>query len=177
MYYVSVRATRMRSSYHPARRRRTAGPLRDAALSTGNGYCHDVPIACGSAYLASSIQTAAGVGFEIVQDSVRRNLRCHYGMHVIASHVGRQQTPAALRAHLLNGFQYSLATDLVQVIGRLTHSLPVRVGPGRILFQNRRSRNIMRGIDRTGFTAVEVATIAGKGDQVCQGIFSNTNAP
>ena len=74
------------------------------------------------------IQTAAGVSLEVAQDSLRRNLRFHHRMHVIASHMGGQQTPATMPTHLLNRFQYGVATGLVQVIGRLIHSLPFKGG-------------------------------------------------
>jgi hypothetical protein len=41
---------------------------------------------------------------------------------VISSHVGRQQTPATMHAHLLNRPQHCIATDLVQAIGSLSIS-------------------------------------------------------
>src|SRR6266404_527267 len=71
------------------------------------------------------IQTAAGVCFEVVHDPLRWNLGLHHGMHVIASHMGCQQTPATLPAHLLNRFQYGIATVLIQVIGTLIHTFPL----------------------------------------------------
>ncbi|HWC96382.1 MAG TPA: hypothetical protein VG456_06530 [Candidatus Sulfopaludibacter sp.] len=37
--------------------------------------------------------------------------------HVIASHMGRQQIPAAIRAHLLNRPQYSVAADPIEAKG------------------------------------------------------------
>src|SRR2546430_2424253 len=74
---------------------------------------------------AHPIQMAAGVSFEIAHDAFRRNLCFYHGMHVIASHMGRQQTPATMRAYVLNRRQYGIATDLVQVIRRLIHALPL----------------------------------------------------
>ena len=71
---------------------------------------------------------AAGVSFEIAYDALRRNLCFHHRMHVIASHVGCQQTPATLPTHLLNRFQYGIATDLIQVIGSLIHTFPIACG-------------------------------------------------
>jgi len=50
------------------------------------------------------IQTAARVSLEIVHDSLWLNLRFYDRVNVIASHVGRQQSPATMTAHFLNGF-------------------------------------------------------------------------
>jgi len=107
---------------------------------------------------------AAGVSFEAAHDSLRRNLCFHHRVHVIASHMGRQQTPSTMRAHLLNRFQYGIATDLVQVIGRLIHAFPLESGACGIPFQNRGSRHIVHGVDGAGFAAVQVPSVAGKGD-------------
>src|ERR1035438_4673816 len=101
-----------------------------------------------------TIQTSAGVSFEVAHDSLRRNLRFHHRMHVIASHMGRQQTPATMRTNLPNHFQDGVATNLVEVIGRLVHALPLKGGKRRILLQYRRSRHIVRAIDGAGFAAV-----------------------
>src|SRR5450759_5402453 len=117
-----------------------------------------------------SIRMAAGVSFEIAHDSLRRNLRVRYCMHVIASHVSRQQTPSTMRTHLLNRLQYGVATDLVQVIRRLIHAFPLESGARGIPFQNRGSRHIVYGVDGAGFAAVQVASVAGKGDYVNHGI-------
>jgi hypothetical protein len=62
---------------------------------------------------AHPVQTAAGVSFEVAHDSLRRNLCFHHRVHVIASHVGRKQTPASMHAHLLSRFQYRIAACLV----------------------------------------------------------------
>ena len=116
------------------------------------------------------IQTAAGVSLEIIHDTLRLSLRFHHCMYVIASHVGSQQCPAAMPAHLLNGFSYRVATDRVHVICRLIHALLLPRGTRRIFFQNRSSRHIVRGIDGAGTVAMQVAAIAGKGDQVSHGM-------
>jgi hypothetical protein len=116
------------------------------------------------------IQMAAGVCFEVTHDSLRRNLRFHHSMHMIASHMGRQQIPATVHTYLLNRFQYGVATDLVQVIGRLIHALPRKGDTRGIPFQNRGSRYIVRGINGAGVTTVEVAAVANKGDQVSHGM-------
>jgi hypothetical protein len=75
-----------------------------------------------------SIQTTAGISFEIVHDPLRRNLGLHHSVDVIASHMGREQTPATLTAHFLNRFQYGIATGLIQVIGSLIHTFPIGCG-------------------------------------------------
>ena len=72
------------------------------------------------------IQTAASVRFEVTHDSLWRNLRVYDGVHMVASHMGRPQTPAAVQTHLLNRFQYGVAPGLVQVIGRLIHALRLK---------------------------------------------------
>ena len=74
------------------------------------------------------IQTTAGVSFEVVHDPLRRNLGLHHGVHVIASHMGRQQTPATLPAHLLNRFQYGIATGSDPVLGSLIHTFTIGCG-------------------------------------------------
>ena len=72
-----------------------------------------------------AIQTAAGVSLEIAHNPFRRNLRLHHRVHVIASHMGRDQDPTAMRAHIANCSHYDVATDLVEVIGRLVHTAPL----------------------------------------------------
>ena len=110
------------------------------------------------------IQTAAGVSFEIAHHSLRRNLCFHHRVHVIASHMGRQQTPATMHTHLLNRPQYRIATDLVQVIGSLIHQFRLASGAGGIYFQNRGSRGIVPAVDGAGFAAVQMASVTCKGD-------------
>ena len=116
------------------------------------------------------VQTAAGVSFEIAHDSLRRNICFHHRVHVIASHMGRQQTPATMHAHLLYRFQYCIPTDLVQVIGSLIHQFRLERGARGIYFQDRGSRGIVPAVDGAGFTAVQVASVASKGDQVNHGL-------
>ena len=95
------------------------------------------PMACPSLPVwvihTHPIQTAARISLEILHDPLWLTLRFHNRVHVITSHVGGQQTPAALAAHCLNGFQYSVATDLVHVIGRLIHALHLRSNTRGIL--------------------------------------------
>src|ERR1039458_8958069 len=90
-------------------------------------------------------------------------------VHVIAAHMGRQQTPATPRTHLLNRFQNGVATDLVQIIGSLIHTLPLGCRARRIHFQDRGSGHIVLVVDGAGFAAVQVASVADEGDQVNHG--------
>jgi len=90
----------------------------------------------------------------------------HHGVHVIASHMGRKQTPATLPTHLLNRFQYGSATDLIEVIGSLIHMFTIGCGARWIRFQERSSTHIVRAVDGARFAAVQVASVAGKGNQV-----------
>src|ERR1017187_3699235 len=87
-------------------------------------------------------------------------------VHVIAAHMGRQQTPATTRTHLLNRFQNGVATDLVQMIGSLIHTLPLGCRARRIHFQDRGSGHIVLVVDGAGFAAVQVASVADEGDRV-----------
>jgi len=87
-------------------------------------------------------------------------------MDVVASHMGRQQIPATMRTHFTNCFQYSVAADAVRAIGRLIHAVLLKSHPRGIALQNRCPRNIVRHVDGAGRLAVEVAAVAGKGDQV-----------
>jgi hypothetical protein len=75
-----------------------------------------------------------------------------------------------MHTHLLNRFQYRIATDLVQVIGNLIHQFRLDSGARGIYFQDRGSRGIVPTIDGAGFAAVQVASVASQGDQVNHGI-------
>jgi hypothetical protein len=96
--------------------------------------------------------------------SLRRNLCFHHRVDVIASHMGRQQTPITMRAHILNRFQYRVATDLVQVIGSLIHLFTLECGARGIYFEDWGSGGIMVTVDGAGFAAVQVASVASKGE-------------
>ena len=106
------------------------------------------------------------MSFEVAHDSLRRRLRFDHRVHMIASHMGCQQSPSTMQTHLVNRFQDSISTDLVQVIGILIHTFPLRSGACAIHFQNRGSRGIVIAVDGAGFAALQVASIAGEGDQV-----------
>src|ERR1017187_4918621 len=79
-------------------------------------------------------------------------------VHGIAAHMGRQQTPATTRTHLLNRFQ-----------GSLIHTLPLGCRARRIHFQDRGSGHIVLVFDGAGFAAVQVASVADEGDRVIHG--------
>ena len=48
-------------------------------------------------------QAAARVNLEIMHDSLWLSLGFHHRVHGMASHVGREQIPAAITSYLLNG--------------------------------------------------------------------------
>ena len=52
-----------------------------------------------------------------------------------------------MHTHLLNRFQYRIATDLVQVIGSLIHKFRLESGAREIYFQDRGSRGIVPAVD------------------------------
>jgi len=115
---------------------------------------------------ADAIQTAARVRFELSHDPLRRRLRYDHCVHVSRTDMGRQQTPAPMRTYLLNCLQNGIATYLIQTIGTLIHAFPLGCEPCWIHLEDGGSENIMRAIHRTGFATVQMASIAGKGDQV-----------
>ena len=110
------------------------------------------------------VQTATGVSFEISHDSLRRNLGFPHRVHVIASHVGRNETPGTMHAHPLNRFQYRIAAWLVQMIRSLIHKLCLESGPPGIYLQDRGSRRIVPAVDGAGFPAMQMASLASEGD-------------
>ena len=77
------------------------------------------------------------------------SLGFHNRVHGMASHVGREQIPAAITTYFLNGLSYCVATGLVHVIGSLIHASLLLGRPCRILVQNRCPRHMVRGIDGT----------------------------
>src|SRR6266496_2669642 len=111
----------MRSWCRPARRLHTVWLRRHGVVSTAIVCSRGVPIASGWFIQAHPSQAAARVNFEIIHDSLWLSLGFHHRVHVIASHVGREQIPAAITTYLLNGLSYCVATGLVHVIGRLIH--------------------------------------------------------
>jgi len=125
--------------------------------------CPALPVRLIQSHL---IQTAAAVSFEVAHDALRWNPRVHHGVHVIASRMGRRQAGAAMPTHLLNRFQYGVAPDLVQVVGGLIHTFRRGCGALAIRFQVRGSRHIVLAIDGARLVAVQVASIAGKGNQI-----------
>lgn len=61
-----------------------------------------------------AIETATGIGVEVVHNPLGRNLRLHHRVHMIGAHMGWQQALSATHAHFLNGLQNGVATDPVQ---------------------------------------------------------------
>ena len=73
-------------------------------------------------------------------------------------------------AHFLNRFQYRIATDLDQVIGSLIHQFRFEGGTHGIYFQDRSCRGIVLAVNGAGFAAVQMASVASKGNQINHGI-------
>jgi len=55
--------------------------------------------------------------------------------------------PATMHTNLLNRFQYRIAADLVQLIGRLIHTFRLGSGTRSIGCQDRGSRRIVPAVD------------------------------
>ena len=115
---------------------------------------------------AHPVQTQAGVRLAVPHNPLRRDFRRHHDVDVIASHMGRQQTPATVRTRMLNRLQYGIAADRIHVVGRLIHTFPPGGGAYEVRFEQRSSWNVVVAVDRAGFAAVQVASVAGEGDQV-----------
>ena len=128
--------------------------------------CRDAPTAFAPAIQRHPIQTPAGVRLEIPHHPLRRHLRADHRVHVITSHMRRQQAPTAMCTRLLNRLQHSAAADLIQVVGSLIHSFRLGRYPRGSGFQDRGPVHIVRAVYGAGFGAVQVASVAGKGDQV-----------
>jgi hypothetical protein len=69
-----------------------------------------------------------------------------------------------MRTHLLNRFQYDVATDPVQVVGSLIHTFSLGCGARWIDFHERSSTHIVLAVDRARSAAVQVASVADEGD-------------
>jgi hypothetical protein len=111
------------------------------------------------------IQTASGISLEGVHNPLRPNLRCHHGVHLAASHMGRYQGPAPVFTYLLNRLQDSGTPDRIQVIGRLIHQFQLRCGTRGIRFEKRTSRKVILTVDRARFAAMQMSSVANKRDQ------------
>src|ERR1700722_10752675 len=101
----------------------------------------------------------AGVGLIVVPDSFWRGFRLHYGMHVIAAYVGRQQIPAAMRTHALNRLQYDITAGTVQAVWRLIHTFFLEGGACTMLVHDRGSRRIVPTVDGASRVAVQAAAV------------------
>ena len=90
-------------------------------------------------------------------------------MNVIAWYMRRQQTPATIPTHLLNRLQYRATPRLVQVLGSLIHLVCRGCGALGVHCQIRGSSDIVFAINDARFAALEMTSIAGKGNQVNHG--------
>jgi hypothetical protein len=87
-------------------------------------------------------------------------------MDMIGPHVGGQQVPAAMETDLPHGFKHHSPAVPVEQIRRLIHALTLRREPLWIGIHQAASGLIVVTIHRTGFIAVQVITVAGKGNEV-----------
>jgi hypothetical protein len=69
------------------------------------------------------VQVAARVRFESVHDSFRINLRFHYGMNVIGSHVCCPEIPALVQTDFAKRREYCRTAVSIQEIRCLVHLL------------------------------------------------------
>jgi len=114
------------------------------------------------------VETPAGIGFHIVHDPFRSNLRFHYQVDVIGADMRRQQLPLLLEAPLLQGVQDHVPAAPIQPIWWLVHVLPFRPLEGRIGSQQTVSRQVVVPMHGTCWISVQVAAIAGKCNQIGQ---------
>ena len=63
------------------------------------------------------VQRTAGIGFEIVQDSLWFDFCFNYCVYVRASHVEGVQVPFAILRDLLNCGEYGFAALMVKMVG------------------------------------------------------------
>src|SRR5262249_54947689 len=94
---------------------------------------------------SSSVQLAAGVGLKFVQDSLGSDLtlRLHNRVHMVGSHVRRQQAPTAVGTMLPQCGEHGCSALVVKRIGLLKHSSAFRNDAFRIGIQQTTSNQIM----------------------------------
>jgi hypothetical protein len=110
------------------------------------------------------VQTSARIGLQIIHDSLWSNVGFHHDVHVIRSHVSRQQTPVAIEAALHHGGQNSRTAASIHTIRWLAHPLSLRHDPLRIRFDQTVPGQIMLSINRTRFLAAQVAAVTREGN-------------
>ena len=90
-------------------------------------------------------------------------------MQMIASYVGRQQLPAAMRTYALDRLQHELTAGEIQVVWQLIHAFFLEGGTGRMLLHNWGPGRIVPAVNGARHGAVQAAAIASKRDQIGHG--------
>lgn len=113
------------------------------------------------------VQKATCNGLHVVHDSLWANLRCYDQMHVTGTHVGCPEIPTTLAAALHNCLQHHLSPDFVQTVRHLLHTPMCSAHALRIRLEQPAPKEPMTSIDRSRIVTVQVASVAGKGDEIC----------
>jgi hypothetical protein len=87
-------------------------------------------------------------------------------MNVRLSYVRSEQNPSTKFGCLLKGGQNYSPSAVIQVVGRLAHSLPFGLPQARIEWHRRRQRNVAVAVYGASFVAMENGPVASKRDQV-----------
>jgi len=85
-----------------------------------------------------------------------------------------------MRTDTLNRLQHGIAAAGIQMVRRLLHAFSLEGGAWKMLFHKRCPESTVSTVDGTSCIAVQVATVAGKGNQINHGqVDSNArrNAP
>ncbi len=115
-----------------------------------------------------TFEIPACVRFEFVHNSLRLNVSLHDYMHVVGSHVSRQQTPATVCTVLSQRGKDRCPTAFIQPIWRLCHTLTLCRGPPRIGIQQTASVQIVMSIDGTRLCTMQVRPVARESNEIPQ---------
>jgi hypothetical protein len=115
---------------------------------------------------SQAVQVAARIRLESVHDFLGTNVRFHYCMNVIGSHMCCAEIPATVRTDFAESVEYCRAAVLVEEIGRLVHLPAFHRDTLWIGFCEPASGYVVASVDRTGLIAVQVRPIASESDEV-----------
>lgn len=112
-----------------------------------------------------SIQAAAGIGFQVREDGLRRGFGSDDHMDVVRTDMGSDEGPIAVVAGFLNGFENEASSRFGEDEGRgeeagLVGGEAAGVGRDRGL-----ARLILVAVDGAVRVAVEVSAVGGEGQQ------------
>ena len=116
-----------------------------------------------------TVQMPAGIRFESVHNLVGRHVRLHDHMNMIASHMRSPQPPTAVYADFAESIEDRRSPVFVKRIRRLVHLVSHHSNTVWTRFRQSATRNIVIPVDRTGFIAVKMSTIAGESNEVPHG--------